>query len=217
MRNNRLFPALGLIFIALVILGFIVGGEPPDPTEEPVAEIVDFYQDNETEQWIGIGIVALGLLCFLTFTSYVRSIFRRAEGEGGIFSPLLFVGAAIFAAGVGVDMTITVALTESVDDLQPDAIQALAGLWHNDFVPIALGILVWLLSLALSILSTGALPKWLGWLALLLVVISFTPIGFISFPGAGILVIILSIVLMMRVGKGDTAATPPPPPPAPAA
>jgi hypothetical protein len=209
-RNNRLFPALGLIFVALVILGFVVGGEPPDPTEEPVREIVDFYQENDTEQWISLGLIGLAMFTFLAFTAYLRSLLRRAEATDGSVSALLYVGAAIFATGVGIDATISITLTEAADDIQPDATQALAALWHNDFVPIALGVLVWLLTLAVSILRYGALPKWLGWLALLLVVVAFTPIGFVSFVGSGVFVIILSIVLIVRAGRTDTGAAPPP-------
>jgi hypothetical protein len=51
------------------------------------------------------------------------------------------------------------------------------------FVPSALGTLVFLIPW-LSVLRHGALPKWLGWVALVLAVIAFTPIGFVAFIGA---------------------------------
>ena len=76
--------------------------------------------------------------------------------------------------------------------------QALQALWDNDFVPLALGSLVFLISAGLSIVRHGVLPKWLGWVALVLAVIGFTPIGFVAFVGAGLWIAVVSVILAVR-------------------
>ena len=66
---------------------------------------------------------------------------------------------------------------------------------------------MFLISVGLSILRTGALPRWLGWVALALVVIGFTPIGFAAFLGAGIWIVVVSVMLAVRARRAP-ASTP---------
>ena len=200
MNRNWLLPLTGLLFVVLLIVSFAVGGEPPD-ADEPVQEIVDHYVGNDAEIWIGTGIGALAVLSLLFFGAYMRRLFSEAEGPGGLLSPLILLATGIIAVGAGIDMTISVALAEAAEDIDPAAVQSLQALWDNDFVPVALGLLLLFLSLGLSILHHGVLPKWLGWIAILLAVLSFTPIGFIAFPLGGIWLIVVSIILAVRARR----------------
>jgi hypothetical protein len=50
----------------------------------------------------------------------------------------------------------------------------------------------------LAVVRTGVLPKWLGWVMLVLAVAGFTPIGFVAAIGSALLVLILSIWLSLR-------------------
>ncbi|MDQ3435086.1 MAG: hypothetical protein M3481_10490, partial [Actinomycetota bacterium] len=80
----------------------------------------------------------------------------------------------------------------------PVAVQALQALWDNDFVPIILGVLAFLWATGISVIRSGALPKWLGWVMILLGIVGVTPIGFVAAIGAAILVLVLSILLSLR-------------------
>lgn len=208
MRSDRIAALTGVAFVVVVIIAAIIGGEPPD-AESPVQEIVDHYADNKTSIQVGafVGVAAMVLLVF--FGAYLGSVLRDAEGRSGILPALTLIGAAIVAVGFAIDVTITIALTEAVDDIEPAGVQALQALWDNDFVPIALGILVFLIATGLSILRHGALPKWLGWAALVLAVIGFTPLGFVAFIGTGIWIAIVSVMLAMRA-RPATAQAPAP-------
>jgi hypothetical protein len=204
-KREWLVPLTGVLFVVLLILSFAVGGEPPD-ADEPVQEIVDHYVDNDTEIWVGTLIGGLAALSLLFFGAYLRKVFSAAEGPGhGMLSPLVLVAAAIMAVGAGIDMTISVALVEAAEDIDPVAVQSLQALWDNDFVPIAIGIELLLLSSGLSIVKYGALPKWLGWAALVIALAGLTPVGFVAFPLGGIWLIVLSIMLAVRA-RGTTAA-----------
>ena len=210
MKKEWLVPLTGVAFVVLLILSFVVGGEPPD-ADEPVQEIVEHYVDNDTEIWIGTAVGGLAILSLLFFGAYLRKLFSAAEGPGGLLSPLILVATAIMAVGAAIDMTISVALVEAAEDIDPVAVQSLQALWDNDFVPIALGIMLLFLSVGLSTVRYGVLPKWLGWIAILLGVLSFTPVGFFAFPLGGLWVIVVSILLAVRARR---AAAPPPPGPA---
>jgi uncharacterized membrane protein len=204
-KKEWLVPLTGVLFVVLLILSFVVGGEPPE-ADEPVQEIVDHYVDNDTEIWAGTVLGGLAVLSLLFFGAYLRKVFSAAEGPGGMLSPLVLVATAIMAVGAGVDMTISVALTEAAEDIDPVAVQSLQALWDNDFVPIAIGIELLFLSTGLSIVKYGVLPKWMGWIALALAVIGITPIGFFAFPIGGLWLLLVSILLAVRARR--TAAPP---------
>jgi hypothetical protein len=190
-------PLTGVAFVVVAILSAIIGGEPPD-ADSPVREIIDYYSDNKSSIQVGsfVGVAAAVLLVF--FGAYLRSVLSTAEGPGGMLSALALVGTAIVAVGLAIDLTISIALTEAVDDIEPAAVQALQALWDNDFIPFVLGTLVFLISAGLSIVRYGALPKWLGWVALVLAVLGFTPLGFVSFIGAGLWIMVVSVMLALR-------------------
>jgi len=197
MRSERIAALTGVAFVVVAIVAGLIGGDPPS-ADEPVQEIIDHYADNETSIQIGAFVAAAAMVLLVFFGAYLRSVLSAAEGRGGILPALTLVGAAIVAVGFAIDLTITVALTEAVEDIEPAAVQALQALWDNDFVPIALGILVFLIATGLSIIRYGALPKWLGWVALVLAAIGFTPLGFIAFLGTGIWIAIVSVMLAVR-------------------
>jgi hypothetical protein len=80
----------------------------------------------------------------------------------------------------------------------PTAVQALQALWDNDFVPIVLGTQLFLWGTGISVIRSAALPRWLGWVMVLLGVIGFTPLGFVAAIGSAVLVLVLSVWLSLR-------------------
>jgi hypothetical protein len=200
-----LVPLTGVGFIVLGIVSFIVGGEPKS-ADDPVREIVAYYVDNKDSVQAGafIGVAATVLLVF--FGAYLRRFLRAAAGDGEMLSIVSFIGIAIVAVGFAIDTTILIALSEAADDINPIAVQSLQALWDNDFIPMMLGVLLFLWATGLSVIRTGALPKWLGWVMVVLGVVGVTPIGFVSVIAAAILVLVLSILLSARA-RGAAAAT----------
>ena len=71
-------------------------------------------------------------------------------------------------------------------------------MWSNDFLVFALGGFVFILSAGLSIVRHGALPKWLGWVAIVIGVASITPAGFFAFLAAALWIATTSVMLAMR-------------------
>jgi len=192
-----LVPLTGVGFVLLGIVSFIVGGEPKS-ADEPVGEVVEYYLDNKDSIQVGafIGVAATLLLVF--FGAYLRRVLRAAAPEGEILSLVSLLGLVVVAVGFAIDTTILIALSEAADDIDPVAVQALQALWDNDFVPLVLGVLMFLWATGLAVIRTGALPKWLGWVMVVLGVLALTPIGFVAAIGAAILVLVLSILLSVR-------------------
>jgi hypothetical protein len=205
MRRDWIAPATGLAFVVFAVLSFAIGGEPPG-TDDPVEEIVDHYLDNQDAVVASAILATVAALLLVFFANYLRGVLAAAEGGGPRLSPLVLTGAAVMAVGITIDSTVYLALAESADDIDPTAVQALQALWDNDFLPIALGTTIFLISAAGSILRTGALPRWLGWVGIALAVLSFTPIGWVAFLGGGLWVAALAIVLMRRPPAVEAAS-----------
>jgi hypothetical protein len=192
-----LVPLTGVGFIVVGVVSFIVGGEPKS-ADEPVRDIVGFYVDNKDSVEAGafLGVAATVLLVF--FGAYLRRFLRAGAGEGEMLSLISFIGIAIVAVGFAIDTTILIALSEAADDINPIAVQSLQALWDNDFVPLALGVELFLWATGLSVIRSGVLPKWLGWVMVVLAVVGLTPLGFASAIGSAILILALSVLLSMR-------------------
>jgi hypothetical protein len=205
MRRDWIAPATGLAFVVFAVLSFAIGGEPPG-TDDPVEEIVDHYLDNQDAVVASAILATVAALLLVFFANYLRGVLAAAESGGPKLSPLVLTGAAVMAVGITIDSTLYLALAESADDIDPTAVQALQALWDNDFLPIALGTTIFLISAAGSILRTGALPRWLGWVGIALAVLSFTPIGWVAFLGGGLWVAALAIVLMRRPPAVEAAS-----------
>jgi hypothetical protein len=190
----------------LGIVSFIVGGEPKS-ADDPVREIVDYYVDNKdsVEAAAFIAMAATALLIF--FGAYLRRVLHAAGGEGEMLSLVAFAGLLVVGVGFAIDTTIAIALAEAADDVDPVAVQALQALWDNDFVPIALGVLLFLWATGLAVIRTGVLPKWLGWVMLVLGVAALTPLGFVAAIGSALLVLVLSIWLSLRARGGAPTPT----------
>lgn len=209
--RSRFAPLTGLVFFVLAIVAFAIGGEPPDPSDDSAQEIVDFYVDEDSSQMFSAAIEAIAGTFFVFFAGSLRRVLRDAEGPGGTLSAVSFAGAIILGLALAIDGTITFALAETADDIDPAAVQALSALWHNDFLPFAMGIQIFLLATGISVVRHGALPKWMGWLLILIAVIAVTPIGFAAFIATGILVAVISVLLTMRARPaGAPPASAPP-------
>ena len=205
--SEWLAPLTGVAFVVLIVVGAVIGGDPPS-ADDPAQEIVDHYVDNKGSIQLGavLQTVAGALLVF--FFGYVRKVLRAAEGGGGVLSLLTVVGAAIIALGAAIDGTISFAISEAADDVEPASVQTLQALWDNDFLPFALGSQVLWFAVGLSIVRHGALPKWLGWVAIVFGVLSLTPIGFFAFLAGGLWILVVSIILTQRARAGGAPAAP---------
>jgi Domain of unknown function (DUF4386) len=208
-RSSRewLVPLTGIAFFILLVVSFIIIGEPKD-ADHPPQEVAQWYLDNKDAAEIGafVSVVAAGFLIF--FGAYLRKVLDAAAGGRSMLAVLPLVGLAIVGVGAAIDNMLIFVAAEAADDIPAPEIQTIQAIWDNDFLPLFLGVLVFNWSVGLAVLQTGALPKWLGWLAIVAGVVSLAgPIGFFGALLAALWIIIASILLSMRARQ----ATAPPP------
>ncbi|MGH2984889.1 MAG: hypothetical protein ACRDK5_11665 [Solirubrobacterales bacterium] len=205
MNRNWVAPLTGAAFVVVAIVGAVLMGEPPE-ADNPADEIVDHYVDNKDSIEIGAFLGALAGTLLIFFFGYLRSVLRAASGDGGFLYALPLIGAAIIALGIAIDSTISFAIAEAAEDIEPEQVQTLQALWDNDFLPFILGSQVLWFSTGIAVVKSGALPKWLGWIAIVFGVAALTPAGFFAFLAGGIWILIVSIMLATR-GRDETPAS----------
>lgn len=111
-------------------------------------------------------------------------------------------------AGFLVAVGVHFALVDGGDkNISPDAMVALNAIDNDDFFAFALPLGIMLLGAAGATLKAGAaLPRWLGWTALVLFVFQFTPLGFIAFGLTGIWIIVAGILMSQRLAAPTAPA-----------
>ena len=202
--NARLIgPLTGILFVVLVIVAFAVGGETPD-VDDSARKVVDFYVDNDSQQQIAAGLLALGCVALLFFLGSLRTALRAAAGDEGGLSTVVLVGGVMIAVGVSIFAGIGFTLGDAADDLPASATMALNALNSDLFFPVAVGTAVFNLGLALAVLRHGGLPRPLAWLALVVGIPGLTPAGFFAFVATGIVVVWASIALTMQATATDS-------------
>jgi hypothetical protein len=150
-------------------------------------------------------IFLLAMVALVSFASYLKSVLERGDGENGLLSRVAFIGVVVFAVGGTIDGTILVAISEAVEEIDPTQVQTLQALWDNDWVPMQFGISLLTLASGLSIVLHKSLPVWLGWLALVIGVAGLVPvIGWVAFPGTGLWILIVSVMLLISERKVAT-------------
>jgi hypothetical protein len=213
MSSKTWYTALtGLLFLILVIIGIALSSGDVDATQDSVAEIVKHYRDDETQIIISLIIEAIAAAVLVWYALHLTYALRES-----VASRLIYIGAAIVATGLAIDASLSFALVFAINDsdvtIAPAAIQAIALIYNNDFVPFIVGGSIFALSAGIATIQTGVLPKWLGWIAVILGVLAFAgPAGFIALILLIIWIAVTSVMLAMQVKNGgrraDTPAIP---------
>jgi hypothetical protein len=214
MIKHRWTALSGIVFVVLMLMGaaFVIDVPKADASAQ---EIAGYLADsgNQTRNIIGAYIWVLGGLAFLGFVSGLRSVLRRAEGDPGTLSSLVFGAGVVFTAvwSVSAATLASVAYAVRFSDApvsDPDIVRVLPQLGSlllllgGGFAGILL-----LLATSTLIFRTGVLPRWLAWLGIpvaIALVVDVTYMNILPFVGW---VLVASIVLLRRQEATATAAT----------
>ncbi len=196
-RWERLAPLSGVLFVALLVASFVISGEPPD-SDEGISEVLEYWRDDDSKVIASAILGVYALIAFLWFLGALRSALRAAEGSTGRLSATAFAGGIVLAAGAAVGLAIQYAAAESAGDVPSQVTQTLSVLNAEYFIPFPVGLGVLLLATAVATIRHGPLPKWMGWIALVLGIAAITPAGFVAFLGFLPWVVVASILLYLR-------------------
>jgi hypothetical protein len=208
---KRYAPLTGVVFVVLVVLAVVIGGETPDNSDSQ-REIVKFWKDNDSAQIWSSAIGAWATVFFVWFAATLRSVLRRFEEGPSRLSAICFGGGLIGAAGLFSGLSFSFAAADSVDDVPPVVTQTLTILNNEFFFPIAGGFGLFFLAAGILTVTRRALPVWLGWLAIVIGIACITPAGFFALLAGAIWVVIAGILLFLAEAPPAAGPAAPEPP-----
>jgi hypothetical protein len=210
---ERAAAAAGIAFVALQLVaqGLIqVGGLEP-AFDAPAEEIVAFFEARSPALFaVGAYLSLLALAAFLWFLGALWAALRRAEGDPAWLSLVAFGSGLAFVAALWDGWHLAMFRIEEALDPQIARLAfdignlGFAGSW----VPLA----SLLLAAGAVSVRTGALTRWLGWVAVatgigLLVAraVWTLPVAFVPWLAFWVWTVAVSIVLVRRAGAARRA------------
>jgi hypothetical protein len=215
MIKHRWAALSGIVFVVLMLTGAALVIDVP-AADASAQDIASYLTDsgNHTRNIIGAYLWVLGGLAFLGFVAGLRAVLRRAEGDPGTLSSLVFGAGVVFTAvwSVSAAALASVAYAVELADApvsDPDLVRVLPQLGSlllllgGGFAGILL-----VLATAMLIFRTGVLPRWLAWFGILVAIALVFDVTYMNILPLVAWVLFASIALLMRQDETATAAAP---------
>jgi hypothetical protein len=214
-RVDRWLPLAGVAAVALWIAGVVVIETASPGNDASPDEILAYFDDDDTTIFTGAFLFALGTAFFVWFLGALRGAFLAAEGAPGRLTAVAFaggIGKAVFDLGVMGAMSAGAIAADEAESLTPEAAQTLFFVDDAFFVGAEFMALVFMAAAGAVVVTTRALPVWLGWLALVIAVgLLVVPVAWVFLlVGVPLWVLLASVLLFMRASAlpGETPARP---------
>lgn len=191
-----------LSFGGFMLIGSAGFAVQPGASLEEVARVVT--QPAPPLAFAGLTLDVLGSLAFVVFAGRLWGTLRQAEGAPAWLSVSAFGAALLAVAGSFVDKTIFAAIfSQAGQGLEPSVATALYAAASASFGLFSAFAGLFIGLAALVVLQTGVLPRWLGWLGVVVLVLSVVGIaiagvGFLAFPLVLLWLIATSLLLLRR-------------------
>lgn len=177
-RLVRLAPLCGVVFAALVIAAIFTSGSTPEGNAS-VAKVLTYYAAHRSGIEASSILIAFAFVFLVLFAGSLRAHLRRSAAAEGAATVSL-VGAVVMAVGALTVAAIEHGLAEHLRDLTPAGAQTASFLSNELFVVVIAGGFLFALPGGIAILRAASLPRWLGWVGMVLGIFFLIP--FLIFP-----------------------------------
>jgi hypothetical protein len=202
----------GVLYVVLFVIGTILLFDGAPDSDASPARVIAYYRDSGHRDKIMFGwlIAGLGIFFFLWFLASLRQAVRRVEGGDGFLTALTTIGGVIYAALAFAAIALNVGVRTMSDDTYKHTVYP--GLIHaaNDASYVlhatgGAGAAAMIIAATLAFMRAGAIPKWSGWVGIVLGVLALASIIFFPQAAIGIWLLAVSIWLFVRSGReGET-------------
>jgi hypothetical protein len=198
-RMQRSVAISGLVFVALVAASIFVLPNGPD-SHASVAKIVTFYHSHKTAAGVTSHLIVLAIFVGLFFFWFFRN-FVAVTQAGRQLATVGFAGAVLFAVSGGVAAASYYTLQDAVGHAEPSTIQTF-NLLQFDFANGVgeAGVAVFLVASSIAIIHGRGLPRWIGWIGILLGIASVLIIG-LGLPALGLWLLLTCITMLLQTSR----------------
>jgi hypothetical protein len=209
-RLTRYAPLTGALFAIVTIVAFFSGGETPNSNASP-AKVVSYYATHRSKIETTSVLFAIAFLFAVFWAGALFSYLRRNGGSEGL-AALVLAGGVLMSVGAATLSGVEYGLAHNLYHLSPQTAQTLNVLSNQLFLPLVIGGCVFAISAGLAIVQGAALPRWLGWVALVLgVLTAIPPVGFFALLVFVVWSLVVSILIFVRSGQAETVGAVPAP------
>ncbi len=209
--SRRRFDPLCLSGLAVTLLAFAASA-PEDPTDTSAAGLRAFLADDAGPWQVYAILMAVTAAVLVVFVAHLRSVLVAASGRGGAWIDAAF-GAGILTAGwllLSAGLTGLPAFAE-VGELSDVTLVSYWGLGAAaDMVGVAAFTVkgLCMAGVAVAVLRTGALAAWIGWLSLLLGLLTWAalvvpPLFYVGIFAFALWPLAVSVALLARGRRGS--------------
>ena len=177
MDERRITPLAGFVSILLFVIGVFVIESGDTPDEEATGEEVATYLADSINT-LGTGAVlwGVGIIALIWFLDGLRTHILPASGQLARLTYGFGFAAALFLlASIMPDVAGAISSDTLERNLDGGAAEAIGSLGDGFFVAAELMLAGFFFAVGLAAIRARALPAWLGWISLVLVVIALIP------------------------------------------
>lgn len=209
-RSDTLAPLTGIAAVVLFVIGALIHdviGDTPD-SDAPSSAFATYYQDEDGSIWGASIFISLGVVFFFWFLGTLRAALHEAEGGVGRLASTAYAGgiaaAVLILAAFGTQVSAAILVADREAPIDPEV--AVAFWWVGDgmFVGAFYATAVLLAASGFVFLRTNLVPRWFGWISLLLALILLIPwINWAAFFAFSLWVIVASVLLFRIAGRSE--------------
>lgn len=204
-RWGRLAPLTGVLFAVLAVVAVFANNEESPKVSAPPIKIVAYFAANRSKIETSSILFALAFLALLLFAGTLRTYLRRTAAAEGL-AALVLAGGILMAVGALTGTGVEYGIAHNLHSLTPQEIHTLNFIGQEVFLPVLAGAFVFGVCSGLAILRGAKLPKWLGWVAIVLGIAALIPPA--SFPALlGFLIWSVVVAILMYQRSAQTAGT----------
>lgn len=198
-RLSRATPLTGVVFAVLAAAAFATAPGAPSSNASG-GRVITFYEAHGSSAQTSDSLWMLAFAFLLFFAGSFRTFLRRTPTVEGL-SSLVLAGAAVLAAGTGVYFGFDYTLATTSSHVAPAAAQALNVLALKLFFPVSAGGFVFGIGSGLAILRGAPLPNWLGWVAVVIGILTVSPAGLAGLVALIFWTAIVSVLVWRRTER----------------
>lgn len=193
MNLKRWVAFAGLLFVACIVAMTALSGSAPEGTAS-ATKVVAYYASHTTGAHVTSYLLEVAVIVGLWFFWYLRNLLIDAGADARL-TTLGFVGAIVFGIGGAVSGGMMLVMADAANHVPPATLQGLSVLQQDLNTTLsAVGPTVFLLATSIAVLRSGALAAWLGWLGIVMGVVSVP--AFLGPVPAGVWVLVTSVALV---------------------
>lgn len=205
-RWDRLAPLTGVLFGVIVVVAVFTNSSETPKASASASKVVAYYTEHRSEVETSGILFALAFLVLVLFAGALRSYLRRTAAAEGL-GALVLAGAVLMAAGALAGTGVEYGLAHNVHDLSNETAKTLNFVSSELFLPVLAGGFLFGVCSGLAILRGAALPRWLGWVAIVIgIAVLIPPASFPALLAFVIWSIVVAILMYLR-SRGSVGAT----------